>query len=214
MGLQSVSRHAAAWRFDGLPLLLLVSALLHLGLIGFSSPGRAPGARVSAEDGAPGPRLRASVSGAVALAPLARERSRRVSAPASVLEPAPPVFAPAPSAEAPAEPGPAPAVERQPGPAFYEANELTIKPVALGEPALDADGAVSGEIVLALWIDAQGTVVEVSVERSDLSADHLPTVADAFRSLRFLPGEVNGQQVGAVLRIRVSYDEERLPVAP
>ena len=208
-----ILRRAAIWRLDGLPLLLLVSLLIHLSLICFSVPGSAGTGR--GDDG-DRPALSASVSRAVALAPQARERTLRDSAPAPVREPVAPVSAPAASAEVRADPAdPAPAVDQKPARAFYAANELTIRPVALGEPALDAGIAASGEVVLSLWIDDLGSVVEVSVERSDLPAEQLPALADAFRMLRFAPGELNGQTVGAVIRIAVKYDDDqRLPMAP
>ncbi len=78
----------------------------------------------------------------------------------------------------------------------------------------DAWDVVSGEVVLALWIDDRGAVVKVSIERSDLPADRLAAVTDAFRLLRFAPGELNGRKVGALMRIAVSYDDERLLIEP
>lgn len=198
--------HRCAAR-DALPLL--VSVLIHLSLIGFFSPGRTIGAAANAEDAASGLRLNASLARPVALAP-ERPPMRRASVAAPLVEPAPRVIDPALSAEPLAASAPA----LPPAASFYPANELTIKPVALGEPALDGEDMVSGEVVLALWIDAQGTVVEVSVERSELPADRLPVVADAFRVLRFSPGELNGRAVGAVMRIVINYDDERLPMAP
>ncbi|MBS1230071.1 MAG: hypothetical protein H6R17_3348 [Proteobacteria bacterium] len=195
-------QRAAIWRVDGLAPLLLVSLLIHLLLIAL--PGR-PGTG----GGDDGDRLVLSASlrhsGKLA-AIVARGPSRRASAPAPVLGPAAPV--PAASAEAMAEP----AADWAPLAVFYETQALSVKPVALSEPVLDAGDA--GEVVLTLWIDDQGAVVEVSVERSDLPADRLAAVADAFRLVRFTPGELNGQKVGAAMRIEVSYDDERLPVEP
>jgi len=193
-------QRAAIWRVDGLAPLLLVSLLIHLSLICFPCPGRSGGGRLA--EGAAVPSLQASLSCTVrAVAPEPR-RQERASAP--VLEPARSV--PEPSADD--ELG----SNRQTGPAFYAAEALTIRPVALSEPVLDAGG--TGEVVLALWIDEQGAVVDLSVERSELPADRIAAVADAFRLVRFAPGELNGQKVGAVMRIEVSYDDERLPVEP
>jgi hypothetical protein len=184
---------------DGLPLLLLVSLLLHLALIALPFPGRAGGAGRQVIDSR-WPSLHASLSDAsVARMALSQQRE-------PVAEPAP--RASAFSAADPAVP------ELRPALAFYPSAALTIRPVALSEPLLDDGDAVSGEQVLTLWIDDQGAVLEVAVERSDLPADRQRAVADAFGAVRFAPGELNGKKVGAVMRIAVSYDDERLPIEP
>lgn len=189
---------------SGLPLLLVVSLLIHLSLICFFSPPKSGGGGLA--EGAALPSLRAALSRAVRAVPVvAPEPLVQERAPAPVREQAR-------SAEllADDEPG----SNLPPGPAFYEARALTIKPVALGDPLLDAWDVVSGEVVLALWIDDRGAVVKVSIERSDLPADRLAAVTDAFRLLRFAPGELNGRKVGALMRIAVSYDDERLLIEP
>ena len=189
---------------DGLPLLLLVSLLLHLALIALPWPGRAGGAGRQVND-LPSS-LHASLSDAP-VAPLPPGRQREsVAEPLPALDPAP--RASAFSAADRAVP------ELPPVQAFYPSAALTIRPVALSEPLLDDGDAAFGEQVLTLWIDDQGVVVEVAVERSDLPADRRRAVADAFRSVRFAPGEFNGKKVGAVVRIAVSYDDERLPIEP
>ena len=188
---------------DGLPLLLLVSLLLHLSLIALPVPGRAVGGGRPASDSRSSSLL-ASLSAAPAVsAPLSRPR-------APVADPAP-AFAPAPRA-APRADDDAP--QRRSGLAFYPSAALTTKPVALEEPQLEDGDTVFGEQVLTLWIDDRGVVVEASVEHGDLSADRRSSVVDAFRRLRFAPGELNGKKVGAVLRIAVNYDDEPLPVEP
>lgn len=220
-------RRAAGGARPSLLPLLLVSLLIHLSLIGFPyGSNAAAGAGAARADGAARrSSLAATLTRAAPGEASARQAPRPASASPAVPEPAPRV------AEASADdaPGAAPAADRPPAQAFYASNELTVKPLALGEPALDAGDGLSGAMVLTLWIDAQGMVVEVSVERSEFSdfgdfgelsgsrelpADRLPVVANAFRQLRFAPGELNGQRVGAVMRIEVSVDEQRLPIDP
>ena len=193
---------------DGLPLLLLVSLLLHLLLIALPWPGRAGGVGRFATDSSSS--LHASLSGAPAApASLSRQRepvAEPVPAPVPMLDRVP--RASAFSAADPAVP------ELRPVQAFYPSAVLTVRPVALSEPLLDDGDAVSGEQVLTLWIDDQGAVVEVSTERSELPDDRQRAVADAFRVVRFAPGEINGKKVGTLMRIAVSYDDERLPIEP
>ena len=177
----------------GLPLWLLVSLLLHLSLIAPPQLGRAVGGGHPASDFRPSS-LRASLNDAAS-------PSRAVQ---SAPEPTPAQRAPAQAADD--------ASQRRAGLAFYPSAALTIRPVALSEPLLDDGDAVAGELVL--WIDDRGAVVEVSAGRSDPPSARLRAVADAFRRVRFSPGELNGQKVGAVMRIAVSYDDERLPIEP
>ena len=193
---------------DGLPLLLLVSLLLHLALIALPWPGRAGGAGRQVND------LPSSLHASLSDASVARTALSQQREP--VAEPVPalvPMLEPVPRASAFSAADRA-VPELSPVQAFYPSAALTIRPVALSEPLLDDGDAAFGEQVLTLWIDDQGVVVEVAVERSDLPADRRRAVADAFRSVRFAPGELNGKKVGAVVRIAVSYDDERLPIEP
>ena len=101
-----------------------------------------------------------------------------------------------------------------PAPTYYPTDQLTKRPQPLGAADLDVPEirmiVASGKMILKLWIDEFGEVVDVDVEKTELP-DVLsrPTVA-AFKRLRFTPGERNGLRVGSVMRIEVSYDDARV----
>jgi TonB family protein len=63
-----------------------------------------------------------------------------------------------------------------------------------------------GTVILKLWIGDAGQVVSVEIEDSQVSAAAAAAAAAAFAQLRFAPGEINGQAVGAIMRIEVTYD--------
>ncbi|MFZ4537512.1 energy transducer TonB [Propionivibrio sp.] len=101
---------------------------------------------------------------------------------------------------------------------YYPTSELTVKPQALGEAILDSEDGValiaSGRLVLVLWINEKGEVVDISVDNNELPDSLMQSTLDALKKLRFSPGELNGQKVGALMRIEVSYDDEYAPTEP
>jgi len=101
-----------------------------------------------------------------------------------------------------------------PAPTFYTVDQLTKRPRPTSEPNLyvawDIAHAVTGKVLLRLWISALGNVDAVEVEQSNLPEPVSATVADAFRRLRFEPGEIDGRRVPAVLRIQVSYSHGKV----
>lgn len=103
-----------------------------------------------------------------------------------------------------------------PGGPFYLPSQLTSRPQALAEvelpaPEILASGAF-GNIIMTLWISAAGEVVDISVEASELSETVSKATVEAFRKLRFKPGELDGQAVGVVMKIEATYDNEPFPV--
>lgn len=101
-----------------------------------------------------------------------------------------------------------------PGPVFYTTDQLTKRPRAISVAELDTPVTmpyiVRGKLILQLWIDGSGKVVDVVVEDSNLPAVFAETAGNAFKRSRFTPGERNGVPVGSVMRIEVSYDDMRL----
>ena len=128
------------------------------------------------------------------------------------------------SAERSANEEPRPALNRTegfgllplPAPTYYTTDQLTKRPQPTAEAELDTPelGPIpaSGTIVLKLWITALGDVIAVDVEKTDLPEIFSTTAAAAFRNLRFVPGEINGQPVNTMMRIEVIYDDGRKPL--
>jgi TonB family protein len=114
---------------------------------------------------------------------------------------------------------PRPALERAlgidllpiPAPTYYTTDQLTKGPRPTSAPRLNVPelGAMfaSGKVILKVWINDLGNVVSVDVEKSEVPEAVSATAAAAFGKLRFLPGELNGRPVGAMMRIEVTYED-------
>ena len=102
-----------------------------------------------------------------------------------------------------------------PAPAYYTTDQLSKRPQPVAAADLDAEAIrpilASGKIILKLWINEFGRVADVVVETTELPEVFTRTAVAAFKGLRFVPGERNGQPVGTVMRIEVTYDDGRLP---
>jgi hypothetical protein len=96
---------------------------------------------------------------------------------------------------------------------YYTTDELSKRPQPAAAAELDPAEikplVASGRVVLKLWISDRGEVAEVEVESSDLPGVITRTAAEAFKRLRFVPGERDGRAVGAMMRIEVLYDDGR-----
>ena len=102
-----------------------------------------------------------------------------------------------------------------PAPIYYGTDQLTTRPQPLGEVTLDTPEVrqiiATGKMILKLWINDLGEVVEVEVERNELPQAFSDAAIKAFKQLRFAAGERHGQPVGSLMRIEVSYVDGRLP---
>lgn len=101
-----------------------------------------------------------------------------------------------------------------PGVIYYPTNFLTARPQPLGEVDLDPPRIrpiiASGKVILMLWVNPFGATSKIAVESTDLPQNFVSVAVAAFEQLRFKPGELHGQKVGAVMRIEVTYDDGRL----
>ena len=102
-----------------------------------------------------------------------------------------------------------------PAPTYYTTDQLTRRTRPISAPRLDAPelGPVyaTGTVILKLWISELGDVISVDVEKTDLPETYARTAAEAFRKVRFVPGEINGRRVGTMVRIEVTYDDGQEP---
>lgn len=101
-----------------------------------------------------------------------------------------------------------------PGIIYYPTSFLTTRPQPLAKADLDP-GAIryivaSGKIIMTLWINPLGETNRVMIESSNLPPSFSRAAEAAFMQLRFTPGELYGNAVGAVMRIEITYDDGRL----
>ena len=93
---------------------------------------------------------------------------------------------------------------------FYPTNKLTVKPQPLGSIEINFDEndkpPPSGIVVLVLWIDEKGDVVNIDVEQNSLPDAFVEVAAKAFRNSQFIPGELNETKVGSIMLIEFRYD--------
>lgn len=101
-----------------------------------------------------------------------------------------------------------------PEPRYYATSQLSKRPQPTTEAELDAPEIRSmlaaGTIILKLWINELGEVISVEVEKSEVPELVATTAVEAFKRLRFVPGELSGRRVGSVMKIEITYDDGRL----
>jgi len=136
-----------------------------------------------------------------------------VLAVACVLLPVTPSAHAATGAARPATPAAAPALTPAvPDSPHYKANELEVRPgiqvrVNPAYPDRAARENVSGKAIVRLYIDANGRVERVEVERASPQGYGFDeSAASAFRTARFSPAMKGGKRVRAQMRIEVSFD--------
>jgi hypothetical protein len=99
------------------------------------------------------------------------------------------------------------------GSAFLPTTALTRPPQPVEyielNPANKPWNKVEGGVVMTLWIDARGNIVDTKVESNDLPEVVTDFVRRTFEAARFVPGELNGRAVGSMMRIEVRYDDLR-----
>jgi hypothetical protein len=97
-----------------------------------------------------------------------------------------------------------------PRPHYFPASQLTLKPVVLQDiPAnltVDVPNASGQAAVLRLLINELGEIDKVIVDESSVPERAAQAIAEAFRSIRFRPGEQDGAPVKSQLKIQIMLE--------
>jgi TonB family protein len=98
---------------------------------------------------------------------------------------------------------------------YFTAGELTRLPAPATSIDLDVpevkEVADAGSVQLTILINADGTVADVlNKDKSGATSEFSERVMEIFRRARFVPGEVNGKAVKALLEINVVSEELRM----
>ncbi len=100
---------------------------------------------------------------------------------------------------------------------FFPVEALSVRPYPLtllegiGPPEVEVD-EMYGRMVLKVWIDEGGGVVDTAVLYSDMPESLQRAGGDAFRRMRFMPGNLAGRPVGSVMTVEISAEDLALPV--
>lgn len=101
-----------------------------------------------------------------------------------------------------------------PAPIFFTTDQLSKRPQPLDVTDLDTPETrpivASGKMILKLWINELGEVIDVEVEKTELPDVFSKSAIATFKRLPFIAGERGGIRVGSVMRIEVSYVDGRL----
>jgi hypothetical protein len=97
-----------------------------------------------------------------------------------------------------------------PRPHYFPASQLTLKPVVLQDiPAnltVDVPNAPAQAAVLRLLINELGEIDKVIVDESSVPERAAQAITEAFRSIRFRPGERDGAPVKSQLKIQIMLE--------
>lgn len=94
---------------------------------------------------------------------------------------------------------------------YIPSEKLDIRPVPIGPvivppPTVDIFLSEQGRLVLELFVDEQGYVVNVEIESSDVPRSVADAAVETFKATRMRPGVKAGVFVKAKMKIQVDYD--------
>jgi hypothetical protein len=100
-------------------------------------------------------------------------------------------------------------------PYYYGLKQLSKKPEVIEDVtttlSLFLPGIETQTAILRLLINERGEIDSVELEQSDLNADLIDIIKNAFRKLRFNPGEIDGLAVKCQLKIEVLLESADVP---
>lgn len=95
---------------------------------------------------------------------------------------------------------------------YYEPKELTQKPLVTQDIprdfALHVPNAPDNAAIFLLLINEYGTIDKVIVESSSLPQAAQTELEDAFKAIKFFPGQMKGMAVKSALKIQIRLDAE------
>lgn len=179
---------------------MALSFAMHLALFCFIQFGSSAVAGVS-EDTPP-------ITGVVAVTLGAAGSTQTPVKPAALL----------PDRPAAANDGPLATIRTAAKPYYFQAAELTQKPLVLRDipPNLivDLPEAPPQAAVLRLLINELGEIDEVMIEESSVPELAAKTIIEAFRKTRFHPGEREGIPVKSQVKIEIMLESTAQPLPP
>lgn len=194
------ARRPAAWYSGHLPAYLALSVAAHAALLAALAPPRLD---LPTPPGRPAPPFQVRLPSGTALpAPLPS------TAPALPSGPAAP-----PEAEALGKAESAGEVH------YFQADEVDIKALVYRPPGRltplgEAKGELAGEIVLRLRLAADGRIVSIDAQASDLPPSWVAAAISGFRTAVFSPAWKDGRPVPSEVRIAVMHHPSQPEPAP
>ena len=139
-----------------------------------------------------------------------------ISAAAPVVPPPPKTSTPPNHTATPPKPAPLrqprpdwfAALPRDPHDAYLPKTALTTGPVISSDVLLEDRPAwqtVTGSAVLVLYINEQGQVDDIGIQRNNLPDDVVQSAIEQFRHAQFQPGQLHEQTEKSRIRIEINY---------
>lgn len=100
---------------------------------------------------------------------------------------------------------------------YLTGSQLTSRPAILEQPVIELPPLTNkgsmpiGKVVIKIAISTFGLVDWIKVEESTLPAAYEGIITQAFKSIRYQPGEVEGKAVASLMIMEVSVDSETFP---
>lgn len=95
---------------------------------------------------------------------------------------------------------------------FIPSAKLSVRPVPVGEILVPYPEGFEGrglsKAILSLFIDEEGAVVRVNVDKSAVPVQFQEAATEVFARASFRPGEIDGRPVKSRMSIEVTFDSE------